>query len=248
MSGPILKLNDRGISVTQLTTLLNQYSLLQQISNVFSQSVRRAVEEFQSRNLDSRGRPLVPDGVVGPLTWWALRNPRVNNAADPTDFVVPSSGGSTLGRAALRVAISEMQNGACEIGANNSGSFVRKYLNGILATPQPWCAGFVSWCFSQHPAGIPFRYSLGARDIRNQFQRKGWAFNAAEQSPEPGDIVVWWRRRRDGSEGHIGLVQRLEHGVLYTIEGNKGGFPAKVNQFDYVLSRMDKLLGFGRVP
>lgn len=36
--------------------------------------------------------------------------------------------------------------------------------------------------------------------------------------------------------------------MLYSIEGNKGGFPAPVGVFDYVLSRIDKLLGFGSVP
>ena len=60
-------------------------------------------------------------------------------------------------------------------------------------------------------------------------------------------FVLEVRHRTDASAAHIGLVRKLEYGVLYTIEGNKGGFPAKVNQFDYVLSRMDNLLGFGRV-
>jgi hypothetical protein len=39
-----------------------------------------------------------------------------------------------------------------------------------------------------------------------------------------------------------------EHGILFTVEGNKGGFPAPVRVFDYVVSRIDRLLGFGRVP
>ena len=248
MSEPSLQQTHRGLAVTQLTTLLQQLGFMETATSIFSYAVKRAVKEFQARNLDSRGRPLVCDGIVGELTWWALRNPNVNNAPATTDFTAPASGGSAMGRAALAVALSEMQNGACEIGSNNDGAFVQKYLNNILQTPQMWCAGFVSWCFAQNPAGMPFRYSLGARDIRNQFQRKGWAFDASQQMPEPGDIAVWWRGRQDGSEGHIGIVHKLEFGVLYTIEGNKGGFPARVSQFDYVLSRMDAFLGFGRVP
>ncbi|MEZ5573054.1 MAG: CHAP domain-containing protein [Halioglobus sp.] len=248
MNEPFLKQANEGAAVTQLTTVLQRLGYLDKTSSVFNHAVRRAVKEFQSRNLDSRGRPLVCDGIVGELTWWALNNPNVNNATAATDFLAPTSGGSVTGRAALAVALSEMQHGAREIDANNDGPFVQKYLNCITTTPQMWCAAFVSWCFAQNPVGMPFRYSLGARDIRNQFQRKGWAFAASQQMPEPGDIAVWWRGRQYGSEGHIGIVHRLEHGVLYTIEGNKGGFPARVNQFDYVLTRMEKFLGFGRVP
>ncbi len=163
------------------------------------------------------------------------------------DTRVPA-GGSPAGRAALAAAIGEMQAGAREIGTNNSGVWVEKYLNGIVPPPANWCAGFVSWCYGHAPGGIPFRYSLGARDIRNQFQRRGWTFDASdEEQPAPGDIIVWWRGRPEGWQGHIGLVHHCSHGIIYTIEGNKGGFPAPVRMFDYVVSRIDRLLGFGRV-
>jgi len=46
-----------------------------------------------------------------------------------------------------------------------------------------------------------------------------------------------------------GLVHSLSQGgILYTIEGNKGGVLAPVRVFDYVMGRIEKLLGFGRVP
>jgi hypothetical protein len=104
----------------------------------------------------------------------------------------------------------------------------------------------VSWCFSQHRDGIPYRYSLGARDIRQQFKRKGWLIEGAP--PEPGDIIVWWRGQPEGWMGHIGLVHHHSNGLVYTIEGNKGNFPAQARGFTYTFGRIDKLLGFGRVP
>jgi len=159
---------------------------------------------------------------------------------------MPATRGSPRGRAALRAAIGELQDNAREIGANNSGRYVEKYLNGVMPAPAEWCAGFVSWCFSQHAAGIPFKYHLGARNIRQQFKQKGWLLEGGE--PEPGDIIVWWRDQPDGWKGHIGLVHRCENGIVYTIEGNRGNFPAYVRGFDYVLGRIDRLLGFGRVP
>ena len=49
----------------------------------------------------------------------------------------------------------------------------------------------------------------------------------------------------DSGKGHIGLVHQALDGFLYTIEGNRSPM---VQGFTYVLGRMDKLLGFGRVP
>lgn len=46
----------------------------------------------------------------------------------------------------------------------------------------------------------------------------------------------------------VGLVRQCADGIVYTIEGNKSGFPAPVRQYDYVLGRIDRLLGFGHVP
>jgi len=184
----------------------------------------------------------------------ALEHPDNTNilsqpVADPLTQM-PPVGGSPRGRSALEVALSEMASGAKEENTNNSGPWVEKYLNGIVDPPANWCAAFVSWCYSRHMEGLPFRYSLGARDIRSQFKQKQWTYAVSEGTlPEPGDIIVWWRGQPDGWKGHIGLVHSLsEGGVLYTVEGNKGGFPAPVRIFDYVLSRIDRLLEFGRVP
>jgi peptidoglycan hydrolase-like protein with peptidoglycan-binding domain len=248
MPTPPLRLNSTGPAVRQLTKLLRQRGYLDRESDTFDSTVRRAVKEFQSRHVDERDQPLVVDGVVGPLTWWALeQNAPATVRTDQRAFEqMPANGGSTCGRAALEAAINELRNGATESGQNNDGSDVVKYLNGVVSAPANWCAGFVSWCFAQQPGGIPFRYSVGARDIREQFRRKNWLHDGA--APEPGDIIVWWRDRPDGWMGHIGLVHRCENGIVYTIEGNKGNYPARVRGFDYVLGRIDRLLGFGRVP
>jgi hypothetical protein len=248
MSNPTLREGSRGPAVEKLTRLLKKRGHFETIQQGFTREVRRAVEEFQARHVDELGRPLVSDGVVGPLTWWALEtNTEVLTSPDGIRFdIMPFQGGSRRGRAALRAAIAELTAGAKEIGANDSGHFVKKYLNGILEPPANWCAGFVSWCYAQHPGGIPFRYSLGARDIRTQFRDRRWLIDG--EIPEPGDIIVWWRGQPDGWKGHIGLVHHQSNGIVYTIEGNKGAFPARVRGFDYVLGRIEQFLGFGRVP
>lgn len=58
-------------------------------------------------------------------------------------------------------------------------------------------------------------------------------------------MVVWWRVSLAGWLGHTGLVHSVRDGMLYTIEGNRS---PRVQGFSYVLSRMDKLLGYGHVP
>ena len=252
MPHTVLRKGDSGPEVGKLSALLVARGYLPATGTTFDLEVQRAVRGFQARHVDSRARPLVVDGVVGPLTWWALEHPDNSDVfagPAPVSSPPPASAGSDRGRLALAAALGEMVSGAQEVGANNSGPWVMKYLHGIVPPPANWCAAFVSWCFAQHPAGLPFRYSLGARDIREQFRRRGWTYQLEDGiEPAPGDIVVWWRGQPEGWMGHIGLVHHTEHGILYTVEGNKGGFPAPVRVFDYVVSRIDRLLGFGRVP
>ncbi len=246
----VLKLGQQGKPVRDLTTLLVQRGFLATATDVFDARVKTAVMGFQSQNLDERGLPLKVDGIVGPVTWWALTHPKVNVV--PPEVSLPQrlpAGGSTRGRAALKVALAEMAAGASESGANNSGPYVRKYLKGIIDPPADWCAAFVSWCYDQHPAGCPYGYSLGARDVLKRCRSRGWVYNHPTEPAQPGDIVVWRRGPVDGWQGHVGLVfEATPGGMLYTIEGNKGGFPSRVRRFSYVLRSMDTLLGFARVP
>lgn len=250
-----LKKGSKGESVKVLQQLLNKKGFSIKVDGDFGTNTKNAVLAFQSRNLDKLGRPLTVDGEVGELTWWSLNNTKnivVIPAMDYSKMPDKSFGGSKIGRLALQFAIEEMKAGACEIGGNNSGKYVEKYLKPTgLTPPQFWCASFVSWCYMQASGGdkskMPFKYSPGARDVLAQFKKKNWTFNLNDGSglnPEPGDIIVWWRGKVDGWSGHIGLVHHCADGFVYTIEGNRS---SKVEGFDYKAVKMEKLLGFGRV-
>ena len=247
----LLKKGTQGPEVKEIQTLLMEKGFLtdEEIDGVFDSETQRAVRVFQAQNLDQHGQPLVVDGQVGELTWWSLQHPKpdvqTQSAVDFLQMPPESMQGSERGRAALETAIGELQANAGEIGGNNRGPFVNKYLNGLVSEGNPWCAGFVSFCFAQHPTGIPFTYSVGARDVLRQFRSKGWTQPPdSGYSPKPGDVVVWWRESLPSGKGHVGLVHQLRDGYLYTLEGNKS---PKVQGFSYVFSRMDKLLGFGHV-
>lgn len=249
-----LKQGANGLEVTELQKLLVQRGYAIGIDGEFGTETYRAVRAFQSQNLDQHGQPLVVDGKVGELTLWSLNNPKpvivTPSAVDYTKLPPPEAGGSAIGRAALGVAIGELKARAGEIGGNNSGKWVKKYLAPAgLPEGNAWCASFVSWCYLQASGGdksaMPFAYCPGARNLLKEFKAKGWAYapNAGYQ-PLPGDIVVWWREKLSGWLGHVGLVYQVKDGMLYTIEGNKS---PNVQGFSYVASRMDKLLGFGHV-
>jgi len=245
-----LRKGDTGPEVTRLQQLLTERGYAVPASGVFDAHTLRAVRAFQAQNLDQHGQPLVVDGVVGPLTWWSLTHPKpVIELPVPIDYAAmpgPEFGGTERGRAALGAAIEELKAGAGEIGGNNRGPFVLKYLNGLAPEGSSWCTGFVSWCYSQHPKGIPFTYTLSARALLGELKRRGWAHPpGSDFQPQPGDIVIWWREKLESWKGHAGLVHQLRDGMLYTIEGNRS---PKVQGFSYVFSRMEKLLGFGRVP
>ena len=250
-----IKQGDQGPDVTELQKRLVERGYSIGIDGDFGTETYRAVRAFQSQNLDQHGQPLVVDGKVGPLTWWSLTNPKpvivTSSAVDYATLPPPEAGGSAIGRAALAAAIGELRAGAGEIGGNNRGTWVKKYLaQAGLAEGNPWCASFVSWCYLQASGGdksaMPFDYCPGARNLLEEFKTKGWSYapNSTYQ-PQPGDIVVWWREKLSGWLGHVGFVYQVKDGMLYTIEGNKS---PNVQGFSYVFSRIDKLLGFGHVP
>jgi peptidoglycan hydrolase-like protein with peptidoglycan-binding domain len=251
----VLKRGDQGPEVKELQRLLVERGYPVEVDGKFELPLYQALRAFQSQNLDQHGQPLVVDGQVGPLTWWSLRHPKPDvspiSAIDYTVLPPREAGGSAIGRAALTNSIRELQAGAGEVGGNNRGPFVQKYLAPTgLPEGNPWCASFVSWCYLQASGGtsaaMAFTYCPSARGLLKEFQDKDWASKpGSEYSPVPGDLIFWWRVRLDGWEGHVGLVQQLKDGMLYTIEGNRS---PRVQGFAYVFSRMDKLLGFGHVP
>lgn len=122
---------------------------------------------------------------------------------------------------ALKAAIAELKAGAREIGGNNQGSYVAKYLASVKKQPpQPWSVAFVSWAFSQGRDGAPFTVSAFEPDIFNAFNEKQWLHKIQDPYiPEPGDIV--WSVSDSGNKSVLlGIVQDFQSNTVYTIQGN----------------------------
>jgi hypothetical protein len=253
----LLKLGIAGIQVLQLVNDLKTTGFKPDADtgDIFSEAVKLAVMAFQSAHLGPNNIPLKVDGEVGPLTRWALdvalgtmAAPQVPDLPGPASAAKPPH---TSARAwnALKVARAEIGQG--EEGSDNHGPAVMKYHAGTGAKAgDSWCASFASYCFVHgNPGDADFKHIAGARAILEHFKKKGWGYNATVNSPPlPGDIIVWWRGSAMGWLGHIGIVDSYDHGLVTTIEGNRGPYPSKVKRFQYTLGQIDKLLGWGRVP
>ena len=85
-----------------------------------------------------------------------------------------------------------------------------------------WCACFVSWCADQCgyiESGIIPKFA-GCVDGANWFKGNGqWKDRSYE--PSAGNIIFFdWEG--DGETNHVGIVEKCENGVVYTVEGNSG--------------------------
>lgn len=83
-----------------------------------------------------------------------------------------------------------------------------------------WCAVFVSWCADQ--AGLIDNGSMPKFAVCDDgirwFIDKGRWFNR-NISPEPG-MVIFFDWDQDGRSDHVGIVEKCEEDMIYTIEGN----------------------------
>ena len=85
-----------------------------------------------------------------------------------------------------------------------------------------WCACFVSWCADQCgyiESGIIPKFA-GCVDGANWFKGNG-QWQDRNYEPPAGNIIFFdWEG--DGETDHVGIVEKCENGVVYTVEGNSG--------------------------
>ena len=107
-----------------------------------------------------------------------------------------------------------------------------------------WCACFVSWCANECgyiDAGVIPKYAGCVNGVQWFKDRGQWLDNSAE--PTPGMIIFfdWASSGQDGLSDHTGIVQKVENGRVYTIEGNSGD---SVRQNSYPIGYYE-ILGYG---
>ena len=92
-----------------------------------------------------------------------------------------------------------------------------------------WCACFVSWCANECgyiDTGVCPKFA-GCGNGVQWFQERGqWLYGSTE--PAPGMVIFFdWDNKggsgpQDGEADHVGIVQKVGDGIIYTVEGNSG--------------------------
>ena len=100
-----------------------------------------------------------------------------------------------------------------------------------------WCACFVSWCANECgyiDTGVIPKFAGCVNGVQWFKDRGQWMDGSAE--PVPGMIIFFdWDNKgssgpQDGLSDHVGIVQKVENGIVYTVEGNSGD-SVRVNQY-----------------
>lgn len=151
----------------------------------------------------------------------------------------------TRPRRASRGNLGALQQARSQIGVRertgrNDGIPASRYSGGRR---EPWCANFVSWAFRKAGKPLPGNQrSLASVQYMEDQMKKAGKFHRG--TPKPGDIIFFKNRGASdrGPGRHVGIVERVANGRVYTIEGNSGN---RVRRRSYSLKNA-RISGYGR--
>lgn len=137
----------------------------------------------------------------------------------------------------LKIAVAEL--GQKEISGTDDNPTIVNYakeagFDWVNDDETPWCSIFVNWVAMK--AGLQRTKKANARS---------WLLCGltVDTSPEPGDIVVFWRGNPDSWTGHVGIFFgfSITGERVYCLGGNQG------NQVSVSAYSFDTVLGFRRL-
>jgi uncharacterized protein (TIGR02594 family) len=137
----------------------------------------------------------------------------------------------------LKIAINEL--GQKEISGSGNNPAIVNYAREAGFTwvnddETPWCSIFVNWVAKK--AGLQGSNKTNARS---------WLLTGlpVDNTPEPGDVVVFWRDQPDSWKGHVGIFFgfSIDARRVYCLGGNQG------NQVSISAFPKDTVLGFRRL-
>lgn len=217
-----LRYGDTGESVKDLQRILKSQGYFDgAIGGNFLQLTKAAVVHFQQTHQGENGGFLSPDGIVGPKTWWALKNPSgVAQRSFLGQGYLPH-GISGARKTVLEFAYKAYAQNIREIpDGSNKGDGVDQIIQGF--GPAPWCCLFVSWVWKE---------ALGYYPLGKQHAHCATFWKEAEKhrfvkgsrEPIPGDLFIMIYNGQSGP-GHTGIVTNVEPGGqrFNTLEGNTG--------------------------
>lgn len=111
-----------------------------------------------------------------------------------------------------------------------------------------WCACFVSWCANECgyiDSGVIPKFAGCANGVQWFKDRGQWQDGSFK--PSAGQIIFFdWDNKgssgpQDGQSDHVGIVEKCENGIVYTIEGNSSD---SCRQNQYPVGHYE-ILGYG---
>ena len=222
---PVLRYASGGEPVKELQRILKAQGFFDgDIGGNFGQVTHKAVRAFQQTHIGPDRKPLNPDGVVGPATWWALANP--SGPAQRQNIVAPASDhnlstGRLLALDQCRKlhakGIQERPDGA------NTGGGVEVFHKWFQMSPAPWCAMVFNWIVYQALNRLPWGIKIAhVKTLYQACQKRGLAKAVGSgYRPRPGDGFVMVH---PDSTGHIGMIAAVSEDwqTLQVYEGNSG--------------------------
>ena len=151
------------------------------------------------------------------------------------------------------VRVARKNIGYGEVEGNNDGPLMRT----IGGKPgHEWCALFAGYCYRKAYLNLGRADTwttknhgpdpiIGAKAL----VKAAWGAGAERftdvELAKPGDLICWHRRTGPISwKGHVGIVEEIKDGLVHTIEGNVGKFPAKVRRLVRDVQRDERFYGF----
>lgn len=115
-----------------------------------------------------------------------------------------------------------------------------------------WCAIFMTFILRTN--GIPTSICpnfASCTSVRNSFLKpKGYWKLKGEYTPQAGDLIFFdWTNTGNNLLDHVGMVEKVANGKVYTVEGNtKGGYSKSgVRHKSYSLTS-SYIVGYGALP
>lgn len=194
-----------AVSKIKQQLLLKKYNPNLTTSSLDSKTIEE-IKHFQ------RDNQLLPDGIVGSLTWQRLFLDKIE--VRPQSYVLRTR--------AMEVAKTQLF--VREKTGHNDGKEVEEYLKNVgLPAGYPWCAAFVYWCFEKASVALvvpnPVTRTGGVLD--HWAKTKGKKLHGLDCNA--GDIFIM---DFGSGKGHTGIVTAVRGTKVLTIEGNTSADPS----------------------
>ena len=115
----------------------------------------------------------------------------------------------------LKIAVQEIGIKESPAGSNRVKYNTAFYGREVSGSAYPWCMAFVWWVFKQ--AGFNLLKTASCTALSDAYKKSGqWV----DYGLKPGDIVMFDFSGRKKITQHVGIVEKVSGGWVYTIEGN----------------------------